>query len=111
MLELAQSDKIWYSVADELQLDDVLAENSDDYDVDDYLSTSSSDSCHVATYFILADYQQWKLESQNIKHKIKGYFINITLGLRKRLLHFRTVYMFTSVRIYLLYCTYIIACM
>ena len=31
--------------------------------------------------------------------------IHIPLGLRKRLFYFRTVYMYTSVRVYVLYCT------
>ena len=38
----------------------------------------------------------------------KRLFDTHPLGLRKRLLYFRTVYMYTSVRIYVLYCTYVI---
>ena len=62
------------------------------------------------------DCQQWQLESENrkqktenIKHKTNGYLIHIPLELRKRLFYFHTVYMCTSVRIYVLYCTYVIA--
>ena len=48
------------------------------------------------------------MEFENRKHKTNGYLIHIPLGLRKRLFYFRTVYMYTSVRVYVLYCTYII---
>ena len=53
------------------------------------------------------DYKQWQLEFENRKHETNGYLIHIPLGLRKRLFYFRTVYMYTIVRVYVLYCTYI----
>ena len=57
------------------------------------------------------DYQQWKLGFENREHKTNGYSTHISLGLRERLFYFRTVYMYTSVRIYLLYCAYVISYM
>ena len=54
------------------------------------------------------DYQQWQLEFENRKHKTNGYLIHIPLGLGKRLYYFCTVYMYISVRVYVLYCTYVI---
>ena len=64
-----------------------------------------------ATHFKPDDYQQWQLEFENRKHKTDGYLIHISLGLRKRLFYFRTVYVYTSVRVYVLYCTYVITYM
>ena len=54
------------------------------------------------------DYQQEQLGFENRKHKTNGYLIHILLGLTKRLFYFRTVYMYTSVRVYVLYYTYVI---
>ena len=54
------------------------------------------------------DYREWQLGFENRKHKTNGYLIHIPLGLRKRLFYFHAVYMYTSVRIYALYCTYVI---
>ena len=54
------------------------------------------------------DYQQEQLEFENRKHKTNGYLIHISLGLRRRLFYFRTVDMYASVRVYVLYCTYVI---
>ena len=57
------------------------------------------------------DYSQEQLEFENRKHKTNGYLIHIPLGLRKRNFYFRTVYMYTSVHVYVLYCTYVITYM
>ena len=54
------------------------------------------------------DYQQEQLEFENRKHQTNGYLIHIPSGLRKQLFYFRTVYMYTSVRVYVLYCTYVV---
>ena len=75
------------------------------------MSTSSIIDCYVATHFKPDDYQQWQLGFENRKHRTNGYLIHIPLGLRKQLFYCRTEYMYTSVRIYLLYCTYVIAYM
>ena len=53
---------------------------------------------------MIANRNSWNSKTENIKHKTNGYLIHIPLGLRKRLFYFRTVSMYTSVRIYLLYC-------
>ena len=52
------------------------------------------------------DYQQEQLEFENREHKTNGYLIHIPLGLRKRLFFFRTVYVYTSERVNVLYYTY-----
>ena len=55
---------------------------------------------------MITDSGSWN--SINRKHKTNGYLIHIPLGLRKQLFYFRTVYMYTGVRVYVLYCTYVI---
>ena len=55
---------------------------------------------HVSNQMIINS-SSWDSKTENRKQKTNGYFIHIPLGLRKRLWYFRTVYMYTSVHIYL----------